>query len=238
MARLLRGTIHQQGLALNDEAVEKTANAYTLSNPNFWEDYYSTVDAERFDWYGTWDTDITWDGGGTSSMGSVLRPFLRADAEILMVGCGRSEMSQQMYREGFQRITNIDISRPLLESLQRKLGEEMSFMSWRWMNASSLLLPDDSMDVVIEKGTLDSLQDNLPLFEAAVREMHRVLRTGEVLISITDADRLSELQTLAPFRCQGFAGEVAHQKRLRLYVCHKKPESMLDELKSWFKLEL
>lgn len=31
--------------------------------------------------------------------------------------------------------------------------------SWRWMNASSLLLPDGSMDVVIEKGTLDSLQD-------------------------------------------------------------------------------
>jgi hypothetical protein len=27
------------------------------------------------------------------------------------------------------------------------------------MNASSLLLPDGSMDVVIEKGTLDSLQD-------------------------------------------------------------------------------
>eukprot|EP00435_Cladocopium_sp_Y103_P027807 s1893_g6.t2 len=112
MARLLRGTIHQQGLALNDEAVEKTAllgcdedstgPCYGEDRISFKDmnDYYSTVDAERFDWYGTWDTDITWDGGGTSSMGSVLRPFLRADAEILMVGCGRSEMSQQMYREG------------------------------------------------------------------------------------------------------------------------------------------
>ena len=31
--------------------------------------------------------------------------------------------------------------------------------SWRWMNVSSLSLDDNSMDVVMEKGTLDSLQE-------------------------------------------------------------------------------
>eukprot|EP00434_Breviolum_minutum_P000486 symbB.v1.2.000419.t2/scaffold30.1/size407774/35 len=223
MARILRGTIHQQSLALDDQAVEET-NAYTLSNPHFWDDYYSTVDTEVFDWYGTWDTRIAWDDGRTSSIGSVIRPFLRADAQILMVGCGRSEMSQQMYLEGFQHIVNIDISNELLERLQRKFAKEMPLMSWRWMNVSSLSLDDNSMDV------------------AAIREMHRVLSKGGVLISMTDTERLSDLEARTwpgSTRRGSISGSVTRsaKRRLLLYACKKSP-SMLDELKSWMKFEL
>lgn len=45
----------------------------------------------------------------------VLRPFLRPDDRILMLGCGRSDMPQQMYRDGYLRITNVDISQHLLD---------------------------------------------------------------------------------------------------------------------------
>eukprot|EP00913_Durusdinium_trenchii_P020829 g19568.t1 len=159
MARILRGTIHQQSSGLDDQAPRDPRNAYTLSNSRFWEEYYANVDADRFDWYSTWDTPINWLSLGVSTLGSVIGPFLFANASILMLGCGRSDMSQQMYREGFRNITNVDISSGLLERLRRGFEREMPLMSWRWMNASSMDTEDQSFDVVLEKGTLDSLQD-------------------------------------------------------------------------------
>ncbi|CAK9046205.1 eEF1A lysine and N-terminal methyltransferase (eEF1A-KNMT) (Methyltransferase-like protein 13) [Includes: eEF1A lysine methyltransferase [Durusdinium trenchii] len=236
MARILRGTIHQQSSGLDDQAVEEK-NAYTLSNSRFWEEYYANVDADRFDWYSTWDTPINWLSLGVSTLGSVIGPFLFANASILMLGCGRSDMSQQMYREGFRNITNVDISSGLLERLRRGFEREMPLMSWRWMNASSMDTEDQSFDVVLEKGTLDSLQDNSELFQAAVRESHRVLRSDGLFISVTDTEKLQQLQSIAPFSCEAFAGHLDSQRRLLLYVCRRR-SGLLEHLRSWFKSEL
>ncbi|CAJ1400833.1 unnamed protein product [Effrenium voratum] len=193
MVRVLRGTIHQQAAGLDDLAVEDL-NAFTLSNPRFWDEYYAGVSGNgQFDWYGTWDTEILWPHGRTT-LGSVIRPWLRREDSILMLGCGRSDMSEQMYREGFKNITNADISATLLDSLRQRLAPEMPGMSWRWMNASALPLLTRA-DVVLEKGTLDALKENPGLFQAAVREAYRVLTSEGLLISVTDSDL--ELEKLA-----------------------------------------
>lgn len=54
-----------------------------------YEEYYSSVDAEPFDWYGTWDTKITWeDSGDTSPLSSVRRwVCIEHSSSIIMKWC-------------------------------------------------------------------------------------------------------------------------------------------------------
>eukprot|EP00439_Symbiodinium_sp_Y106_P038611 s1145_g4.t1 len=109
-------------------------DAYTLSNARFWEDYYNSTDLAAFDWYGSWDTEAFWLEDRrterlvammmvvmmmavmmTMIMIMVLQTYLRPSATILVLGCGRSDLSERMYRAGYQNITNIDISTSLLK---------------------------------------------------------------------------------------------------------------------------
>lgn len=188
MASILRGTIYQQSSGLSDEQVEKKKNAYTFSNPRFWHNYYekSQAGSHKFDWYGTWDTEVIAGHKKGLVLGDLIRPYLDTESTILMLGCGRSDMSEKMYRSGFERIVNVDVSDTLLESLKRELSSEMPGMIWKKMNASSLNAEDASFDAIIDKGTLDALQENVPLLEAAISEAHRTLRPGGYFISVTD----------------------------------------------------
>ena len=54
-----------------------------------------------FEWYSSWPQ---------------LRPLLRealgaTDASLLVVGCGNSELSAQLYDDGFENVTNVDFSK-------------------------------------------------------------------------------------------------------------------------------
>lgn len=41
--------------------------------------------------------------------------YVRKDDNILMVGCGNSRLSEDMFDEGFTTITNIDVSRVVID---------------------------------------------------------------------------------------------------------------------------
>ena len=54
-----------------------------------------------FEWYSSWPQ---------------LRPLLRealgaTDSSLLVVGCGNSELSAQLYDDGFENVTNVDFSK-------------------------------------------------------------------------------------------------------------------------------
>ncbi|CAE8711771.1 unnamed protein product [Polarella glacialis] len=174
---------------LSDEQVEEKRNAYTFSSDRFWNQYYEKTQAsvERFDWYGTWDTEVQTDGSKSVMLGELLRPYMGAqESSILMLGCGRSTMPEQMYRDGFENIVNVDVSDKLLDSLRLQLGAEMPKMRWMKEDAAALSFSTASFDVVVEKGTLDALQENEPLLKAAVHEARRTLKPGGYFVSITD----------------------------------------------------
>ncbi|CAE7459457.1 unnamed protein product [Symbiodinium natans] len=203
-------------------------DAYTLSNAQFWEDYYNSTDPTVFDWYGSWHTDVMWlEGEATESLGTVLARHLDPQASILVLGCGRSDLSELMYREGFENITNADISESLLQGLESRLGPLMPKMSWKWMNASAMSADSASFDIVLEKGTFDSLQENLGLLEAASAETRRVLRRAGLLISITDAPRDRRLDQLGRKRwqdCLTHSGRIpttTGEKEIFVHVCRK-----------------
>merc|ERR1719181_2338908 len=112
MAAIIRGTLTQKTKGLSDDEVEADGS-YTYANPRYWDDYYNrTTEEERFDWYGSWDTQIDAElpSGKVTQLGQLLRPYLAAESKILMLGCGNSDMSEKMYRDGLENIMNVDIS--------------------------------------------------------------------------------------------------------------------------------
>jgi len=75
---------------------------------------------------------------------------------ILMVGAGNSRLTEDMYDDGYTSIANIDISKVVMDQMIER-HKEKTTLTWQVMNACSLDFPDDTFDVVIDKGTVDSI---------------------------------------------------------------------------------
>lgn len=189
MVSVVRGTLYQRSEKLSDEEVEALgSNSFTYANPRYWEDYYNKTSGEdKFDWYGSWDSPVVFEGS-TGVLGDVLRPRLTLESRILMLGCGNSDLSEKMYLAGYQNIVNVDISSHVLDLLRARLQQAMPKMSWAQMNVNDLAFGDGEFDVVLDKGTLDAVEANKPLTQAASSEVHRVLKPGGQLLSVTFND--------------------------------------------------
>jgi len=195
MVSVIRGTIYQQTGNLTDEQVEKMKNAFTYANPRYWDEYYKkTDDVERYDWYVSWNTKVqefsykVQDSGDeltANCLSTLLKSYFQPDSKIMMLGCGNSDMSALMYQDGFEQIVNTDISKHLMEALKREQEETMPKMQWLYEDATRMSFKDGSFDVILDKGTLDAMEQNRDLVLAAVRECHRTLRPGGLMISIT-----------------------------------------------------
>jgi len=195
MVSVIRGTLYQQSHNLSDEQVEKMNNSFTYANPRYWDDYYKkTGESERFDWYVSWDTGIKQmsfaarDSGQSRSaekLSDIVRSYFAPESKILMLGCGNSDMSEKMYKDGFEQIVNIDISEQLMQNLRQKQEATMPNMQWLYMNASAMTFDSGSFDVTIDKGTLDAMEQNKDLVLGAVRESHRILKPGGLFVSVT-----------------------------------------------------
>ena len=110
----------------------------------YWNERY--VDEEHFEWFGQF-----------AMFKQVLNECVPRHHRILMLGCGNSRMSEDMYADGYERIVNIDYSAVCIEKMRLKCGERMAAMSWLVMDINELTFEDASFDCVLEKGTLDAL---------------------------------------------------------------------------------
>lgn len=91
-------------------------------------------------------------------LSSQLLPFLRPESRILVIGCGNSPFSADLYDAGFTNIVNIDYSANVIERMVEKHAEQRPKMQWRVMDMTDMSdLEATSFDVVIDKATMDAL---------------------------------------------------------------------------------
>lgn len=195
MVSVVRGTLMQQAKNLTDEQVENLTNSYTYANPRYWDQYYNkTSGDESYDWYVTWDSKIEEAKFkprdelaeiDAKQLQDIMKPYLGKTQKLLMFGCGNSDISEKMYDSGYEDITNIDVSEAVMDRMRNKHAESKPKMTWLQMDASKLTFSDNAFDVTIDKGTLDAIEQNTPLVQAAVREAHRTLKDGGLFISVT-----------------------------------------------------
>lgn len=99
-----------------------------------------------FDWYQTYPA---------------LRPLLRArvptSSRVLMLGCGNSLLSEDMAKDGYEGIVNIDISSVVIEQMREK-HKEITQLTYMQMDIRDMgFFGDESFVCVLDKGTLDAM---------------------------------------------------------------------------------
>lgn len=106
---------------------------------------------------------------------------LKLTDKILMVGCGNSKLSIQMWQTGYKNIINIDISPTVIQQMKTQFPQ----MIWEVMDATKMSYSDGQFDVIIDKGTLDALISgkNYDICQGLLKECMRVTKqNGQVLL--------------------------------------------------------
>ncbi|XP_053100618.1 eEF1A lysine and N-terminal methyltransferase isoform X2 [Hemicordylus capensis] len=138
----------------------------------YWERFFRERGERAFEWYGEWQ-----------KLRTPLERYLRPRDSILVVGCGNSELSEQLYDEGYQDIVNVDISEVVVKQMQERSACLRPKMSYLVMDVLQMEFPDERFQVVLDKGTLDALltdeeEATLDRVQKMFAEIGRVLQFG------------------------------------------------------------
>ena len=74
-----------------------------------------------------------------------------------MVGCGNSELSEQMYDVGYKSLTNIDISETVVTHMNQRNAERRPNLTFQQVDATQTHYEDASYHACLDKGTLDAM---------------------------------------------------------------------------------
>lgn len=168
------------------------------SKKSFWNDRFEKTDS-NFDWYVDWE-----------QLEKYFRIFLKEEDKILMVGCGNSKLSSQMYNSNFKNIINIDISDVVIGKMKKQFPD----MKWQEMDATKMDFEDNYFDCSIDKGTLDAIMcGNDPSPPAKlIKEMHRVTKVGGHYCIITHGDPESRMGYFEKFKNEKYDFEIKCEK--------------------------
>ncbi|XP_054835158.1 eEF1A lysine and N-terminal methyltransferase [Eublepharis macularius] len=146
--------------------------AQDFGSAGYWERFFRERGERAFEWYGEWE-----------ELREPLGRYLRPRDSILVVGCGNSELSEQLYDEGYQSIINVDISERVIKQMGERSAHLRPKMSYLVMDVLQMDFPDGHFQVVLDKGTLDALLTDgegaaLARAEQMFAEIVRVLQFG------------------------------------------------------------
>ena len=112
--------------------------------------------------------------------------------KILNIGCGNSRMSEEMYEDGYENITNIDFSSKVINQMDERTKAKCPKMVFRTMYVMDMKdLSSSEFMTILDKGTLDSVLcgDNaVPMAAKMMSEIYRVLAPGGHYICISFGD--------------------------------------------------
>ncbi|KAK4048555.1 hypothetical protein OIV83_004723 [Microbotryomycetes sp. JL201] len=153
----------------------------------YWDERYSKEAPDAtFDWFKTYEQGVK----------PLINQFIvDRGSRILMLGCGNSALSQDMYADGYKHIENIDYSPIVIDKMKHQHADKPE-MSWIVGDVRRLPFEDQSMDVCIDKGTMDAMMTSggdpwnppdeiVQDCKAEVDEVVRVLKPSGKFIYLT-----------------------------------------------------
>mmetsp|Transcript_77996 Transcript_77996/g.223966 ORF Transcript_77996/g.223966 Transcript_77996/m.223966 type:complete len:286 (-) Transcript_77996:139-996(-) len=153
--------------------------------------------------------------------------------KVLVLGCGSSALCEVMYNMGFTQITGIDKSQVIIAHLQHRYQHQEG-MEFLVMDATSMSrLDSNSIDLVIEKGCIDSLFCGTNSYNHVLtlnQEVCRVLKPGRVFISVSCG---AENIRIPHFSHRTLHWEIDHanvpgRNGLHVYMLQKSEEEGLE----------
>lgn len=151
---------------------------------DYWNSRY--VSEESYDWFAPY-----------SRFKHLVCRDIQTSDSILMLGCGNSTLSEEMYHDGFRCITNIDFSPVVIDKMAIK-HKKCSEMKWLVMDILDMKFPNEAFDVILEKGTIDALmvhekdpwnvsEETIKKIDKILEQVSNILKPGGKFISITFA---------------------------------------------------
>ena len=154
----------------------------------YWDKFFTRRDSP-FEWYGEY-TDLC----------HVIHRYVKPGNKILVVGCGNSKLSEQLYDVGYQSIDNIDISEIVIRQMALRNRQKRPKMTFAAMDVQRMDYGDSAYDCVIDKGTLDALLTDeehatLEKVDKMFSEIARVLKVAGryLLVTLAQAHILEKL---------------------------------------------
>lgn len=153
-----------------------------FSSKAYWEKFFQMRGQESFEWYGSFQ-----------EIYPQIQQAISPDDKVLVIGCGNSNFSGELYDTGIHSIVNLDFSELVIQEMKIK-NMFRSEMEWDVGDMTEMSLYDaNSFDIVVDKGALDALVSNSSseLREKAQKmfeEIQRVLRINGKYICISLAE--------------------------------------------------
>ncbi|XP_078212414.1 eEF1A lysine and N-terminal methyltransferase isoform X3 [Callithrix jacchus] len=171
---------------------------------DYWEKFFQQRGKKAFEWYGTY-----------LELCGVLHKYIKPREKVLVIGCGNSELSEQLYDVGYQDIVNIDISEVVIKQMKECNATRRPQMRFLKMDMMQMEFPDASFQVVLDKGTLDAVltdeeEKTLQQVDRMLAEVGRVLQVGGRYLCISLAQAHILKKAVGHFSREGWMVRV-HQ---------------------------
>lgn len=163
----------------------------------YWDDFFKKRGERAFEWYGDY-----------RKLSKLCEKSIDSKDKVLVVGCGNSDYSSDLYDAGYKYITNIDFSDMVIQSMaiRNALREEMR---WLVMDMTAMSFEGSSFDVVFDKGGLDALMahDSAEVKSKAndmFADIARITRPGGRYLCVTLAEPFIIFHLLQYFLAAGW----------------------------------
>lgn len=150
-----------------------------FTSPQYWDSFFKKRGQKAFEWYGEYN-----------NLCGILHKYVKPADKVLMVGCGNSRLSEDMYDVGYHSIVNVDISDVVIRQMTERNAKKREEMSFVKMDVTQMTYDEGTFSVAVDKGTLDALavdqeEGTLATVNAMFSEVSRVLRLGGRYIIIS-----------------------------------------------------
>uniref|UniRef100_A0A3Q3VYE2 eEF1A lysine and N-terminal methyltransferase n=1 Tax=Mola mola TaxID=94237 RepID=A0A3Q3VYE2_MOLML len=150
--------------------------AEEFSSAEYWERFFKKRGEKSFEWYGDYN-----------KLCGVLHKYIKVQHKVLVVGCGNSELSEQLYDVGYKHLTNIDISETVVAHMNQRNAERRPGLTFQQVDATQTPYEDASYQAALDKGTLDAVasEEEGALARRMLTEVGRVLSVGGRYVCVT-----------------------------------------------------
>nr|XP_046246565.1 eEF1A lysine and N-terminal methyltransferase isoform X2 [Scatophagus argus] len=147
-----------------------------FSSAEYWERFFKKRGEKAFEWYGDYN-----------KLCGVLHKYIKVQHKVLVVGCGNSELSEQLYDVGYKHLTNIDISETVVTHMNQRNAERRPGLTFQQVDATQTPYEDASYQAALDKGTLDAMasEEEGALARNMLTEVGRVLSVGGRYVCVT-----------------------------------------------------
>eukprot|EP01038_Epipyxis_sp_PR26KG_P011346 gene11346-15211_t len=205
-------------------------NSMNIGETSYWEARYAEdidnmMSFELFDWYCPFSALY-------EILVTLFEPTLTH--KVLVIGCGRSDIIDCLYKKGFRDITCIDISNRIIGKMQQKY-ESYSGVEFMTMDVRDLIkFNNETFTLIFDKACIDTLfcrTDFHTSVNRALNEIYRVLKWDGLFVSVSYATSLSRVPHLRSIKwaidCVKIPPEIG--EGLTLYALNKTTnQAMLD----------